>query len=141
MDGVTSQRDAALVEAGLTHARYSGADLAQALLARRAGTTVGAGKDAARLIQMASEEQSDPEVFGISHASLAAAGGDDIEVYGRGFTGATGVTLKGVAATSVVVVNPNKITCTSAAAAAGTGDVVVTTPNGTGTLEDGAVYA
>ncbi len=57
-----------------------------------------------------------------------------ITITGTGFTGATGVTVGGVAATSVVVVNSTTITAVvPTSATVGAKDVVVTTPAGTGT--------
>ena len=57
-----------------------------------------------------------------------------ITITGTGFTGATGVTIGGVAATSVVVVNSTTITAVvPTSATVGAKDVVVTTPAGTGT--------
>ena len=49
---------------------------------------------------------------------------------GTNFTGATGVTFGGTAATSLVVVNATTITCTVPAHATGAVSVVVTTPSG-----------
>ncbi|MEJ0014929.1 MAG: InlB B-repeat-containing protein [Actinomycetota bacterium] len=60
--------------------------------------------------------------------------GTAITITGTGFTGATGVTIGGVAATSVVVVNATTITAVvPTGASVGAKDVVVTTPGGTGT--------
>ena len=57
-----------------------------------------------------------------------------ITITGTGFTGATGVTVGGVAATSVVVVNSTTITAVvPSSAVTGAVNVVVTTPAGTGT--------
>ncbi len=57
-----------------------------------------------------------------------------ITITGTGFTGATGVTVNGVAATSVVVVNATTITAVvPTSATVGPKNVVVTTPAGTGT--------
>eukprot|EP01037_Dinobryon_pediforme_P005920 gene5920-5989_t len=57
-----------------------------------------------------------------------------ITITGTGFTGATGVTIGGAAATSVVVVNSTTITAVvPTSATVGAKDVVVTTPAGTGT--------
>ena len=57
-------------------------------------------------------------------------GGYSVTLTGTNFTGATGVTFGGVAATSVVVVNPTTITCTVPAHGTGSVSVVVTTPGG-----------
>jgi hypothetical protein len=58
-------------------------------------------------------------------------GGYTVTLTGTNFTGATGVTFGGVAATSVLVVNATTITCTAPAHASGTVDVIVTNPGGT----------
>lgn len=67
-----------------------------------------------------------------------AGGGGIVTITGTNFTGATGVTIGGVACTSVIVVNPTTITCVPGAhAAAANQSVVVTTPagsNGANTL-------
>jgi hypothetical protein len=67
-----------------------------------------------------------------------AAGSTAVTIAGIGFTGATGVTFGGTAATAVVVVDGNTITCNSPAKAAGTYDVRVTTPIGTSAVQTGA---
>ncbi|MFT3809610.1 MAG: IPT/TIG domain-containing protein [Micropepsaceae bacterium] len=62
-------------------------------------------------------------------------GGITVVVLGTGLTGATSVTLDGVAATDVVVVNPGRIEFTAPSVpTAGLKDIVVTTPGGTATL-------
>lgn len=63
--------------------------------------------------------------------------GTPVTLTGTNFTGATGVTFGGTAATSVVVVSATSITCVAPAHAAGLIDIVVTTPGGTGTLTNG----
>ncbi|OYW70494.1 MAG: hypothetical protein B7Z37_30570, partial [Verrucomicrobia bacterium 12-59-8] len=60
----------------------------------------------------------------------ASAGGTLVTINGTNFSGATGVTFRGLAATSVTVVSATKITCTTPAASAGTASVVVTTDGG-----------
>lgn len=62
-------------------------------------------------------------------------------IYGTGFGDGATVTIGGVAATSVVVVNQLTITCTTPAHAAGAVDVVVTNlDGGTATLTNGYTY-
>ena len=58
------------------------------------------------------------------------AGGYPATLTGAGFTGATGVTFGGTAATSVVVVSSTSITCVVPAHAFGAVSVIVTTPGG-----------
>lgn len=72
-----------------------------------------------------------PLVTSVTPANGPTAGGTAITINGSGFTGATSVTVGGTAATSVVVVSANQITAVTPAKAAGTYDVIVTTPLGT----------
>ncbi|MBB5035561.1 beta strand repeat-containing protein [Prosthecobacter vanneervenii] len=71
-----------------------------------------------------------PTVSGISAASGPLSGGVSVTITGTNFSGATGVTIGGAAATSVTVVDSTHITCTTPAHSAGTASVVVTTPGG-----------
>ena len=68
---------------------------------------------------------------GISPSSGPIGGGTPITITGTNFTGATGVTINGVPATSVVVVNSTTITAVTPPGTAGPQNVVVTTPGGT----------
>jgi hypothetical protein len=83
-----------------------------------------------------------PVVTGVTPSGGPIGGGTAITITGSNFTGATGVTVGGTAATSVVVVNANQITAVTPAHAAGTVDVLVTTPLGTSanTAADNFVY-
>jgi len=86
---------------------------------------------------------SPPVVTRVSPATGLAAGGTAVTISGWNLTGATGVTFGGTAATAVTVVDAATITATSPAKAAGTYDVVVTTPRGTsptGGTADNFVY-
>lgn len=58
-------------------------------------------------------------VTAVAPSSGAAAGGTAITVSGRGFTGASALTLGGIAATDVVVVSDTELTATAPAGAAG----------------------
>ena len=72
-----------------------------------------------------------PTVSAISPASGTSAGGTSVTITGAYFTGTTGVTLGGVAATHVVLINDTTLTCITPAGTAGTtNSVVVTTPSG-----------
>jgi len=71
-----------------------------------------------------------PTVTGIVPSSGPAAGGTAVTISGTNFTGATGVTIGGTAAASVVVVSSTSITAFTPAGTAGTASVVVTTPGG-----------
>jgi hypothetical protein len=70
-----------------------------------------------------------PAVTGLGTTSGSTAGGTSVTVSGSGFTGATGVTFGGTAA-SFTVRSDGWLTATAPAHAAGTVDVVVTTPSG-----------
>jgi hypothetical protein len=78
-------------------------------------------------------EDPPPEFSSINPTSGSSLGGRAVTITGVNFTGATGVTIGGSAATSVVVVNDTTITCVTPAHAAGASDVVVTTPAGSDT--------
>jgi hypothetical protein len=60
-------------------------------------------------------------------------GGTPVTISGTDFTSGSTVTIGGVAATSVVVLNSATLTCVTPAHAAGTVDVVVTNVVGPGT--------
>lgn len=86
---------------------------------------------------------SPPVVTRVVPNTGLAAGGTSVTISGWNLTGATAVTFGGTAATAVVVVDPITITATAPAKAAGTYDVVVTTPRGlspTGGSNDNFIY-
>lgn len=72
-----------------------------------------------------------PTVSSVALPVGDADGGFSVTITGTNFTGATGVTFGGSAATSVVVVGPTTITCVTPAHAVGAVSVLVTTPGGT----------
>ncbi|MGE4254461.1 MAG: IPT/TIG domain-containing protein [Xanthobacteraceae bacterium] len=72
-------------------------------------------------------------VASISPASGTTFGSTRVTITGTDFTGATAVTIGGVAVTRFTVVNPSTITAITPAHDAGTVDVVVWTPRGTAT--------
>lgn len=78
-----------------------------------------------------------PAVTSVSPNLGELAGGVPLTVTGTGFTGATGGTIGGVALTSFLVVNDTTITAITPAKAAGTYDVAIAAPGGTGTLVAG----
>jgi hypothetical protein len=90
------------------------------------GTATGAG------LFTYVEPQAAPTVTAISPPSGPADGGTPVTITGTNFAGASSVSIGDVAVTFSVV-SPTSITATTAAHAAGAVDVVVTTPNGTGT--------
>lgn len=76
-----------------------------------------------------------PGINSVVPATAVHAVATPVVIQGSNFTGATAVTINGVACTAVVVVSDGEITCTTGVTTvAGTGNVVVTTPGGTGTL-------
>jgi fibronectin type 3 domain-containing protein len=80
----------------------------------------------------AATSNSPPTVTGLSPSSGGLGGGTSVAISGSNFTGATGVSFGGVAATSFTVNSDTQITAVApAAAAAGSVDVTVTNANGT----------
>jgi hypothetical protein len=73
-------------------------------------------------------------------ASGPVAGGDDVTITGRGFTGATTVTFGGQQATNVVVVSDTEITATTPEGSAGPVDVAVSAGAERGILANGFLY-
>lgn len=78
-----------------------------------------------------------PSVFVVYPATGPGGGGNTVDIFGSGFTGATGVSFGTTAATSFSVVNDNWIT---AVAPAGTGkvDITVSGPGGTTSVTSSA---
>jgi hypothetical protein len=72
-----------------------------------------------------------PSVTSVSPTSGSTAGGTSVTITGSAFTGATGVTFGGIPATSFTVNSDTSITAFSPAEAAGTVDIVVSSPTGT----------
>jgi IPT/TIG domain len=81
-----------------------------------------------------------PAVGGVAPPAGTTAGGTGVTVTGTNLLAATGVTFGGAAATDVVVVDATTITCTTPAGAAGAVRVEVTTPGGTGGLDNAFTY-
>ena len=81
-----------------------------------------------------------PTITSVSPSSGPLAGGTSITITGTNLTGATGVTVGGVAATSVVVVNATSITALTPVGTAGSKDVVVNTPGGSATKIDAYTF-
>ncbi len=71
-----------------------------------------------------------PVITGISPSSGTAAGGTSVTITGTSFTGTTGVTIGGAAASNVVVVSDSQITLTTPAGTGPNNSVVVTSPGG-----------
>ena len=81
-----------------------------------------------------------PSITLVNPSSGPTAGFTAITIVGTNFTGATSVTVGGVAATSIVVVSSTVITALSPAHSAGAVDIVVVTPSGTVTLVGAFTY-
>ena len=81
-----------------------------------------------------------PAVTSISPTSGLPAGGNTVTITGTGFTGATGVDLGVVPATSFTVVSATQIAFVAPAQTAGLHNVTVTTPNGTSADVNGDLY-
>ena len=69
-------------------------------------------------------------VMSINPGTGGIAGGTVVTISGLGFTGTTGVTFGGTAGTNIVVGSNNMLTVQAPAKAAGSYDVVVTSPKG-----------
>jgi hypothetical protein len=79
-----------------------------------------------------------PGVTSVSPAQTAVGSTRNVTISGINFTGATAVTVGGVAATNVVVVSDSEITATVPAnATAGVYDTLVTSPGGTSNVNSG----
>ncbi len=70
-----------------------------------------------------------PTVTGVTPTSGPAAGGTSVTITGTNFTGATAVKF-GAASATFTLVNASEITATAPPGAAGTVDIIVTTPQG-----------
>ena len=82
-----------------------------------------------------------PTITSISPVTGSAAGGNTLTITGTDFTGATAVTIGGVAASSFNVVNSTTITAVTPAHAAGAASVEVTTATGTNVANSLFTYA
>jgi hypothetical protein len=83
-------------------------------------SSVGADPDSELVYVAGTSGSPDPSVEGVVQFGGPQAGGNTVEVFGSGFTGVTGVTVGGVAATDVTVVNGNELTITVPAYDSGT---------------------
>lgn len=83
-----------------------------------------------------------PEVSSVVPGHGEAAGGTSVTITGSAFTSTadTTVTIGGIAAVNVIVVDTSTITCETPAHSAGSADVVVTNRNGSGTLPGGFIF-
>jgi len=81
-----------------------------------------------------------PTLSSVSPATGPAAGSTLITLTGANLSGATGVTVGGVAATNVQIVNATTVTAITPAGTAGAESVSVTTVGGTATLDNAYTY-
>ena len=81
------------------------------------------------------------QVNSISPTVGATAGGTTISIYGWNMSGVTGVTVGGVAATAVTLVNNAMMTAVIPAGSSGYSDIVVTGSNGTATMPGAFHYS
>jgi hypothetical protein len=81
-----------------------------------------------------------PVITGVNPNKGPTLGGNTVTITGSGFTGTTSVTFGGNAATNVHVTNDTTMTVTVPAGNVGTVSVSVTTPGGTGTLNNAYTY-
>lgn len=82
-----------------------------------------------------------PVITSVSDRTLGTAGGELITIHGSHFTGTTGITFAGTAATSFTVLDDATIVATAPAHAAGTGALVVTNATGPSTTGGTVTYA
>ena len=78
------------------------------------------------------------EVNGVTPGGALTAGGTAVRISGYGFAPGSTVSFGGVAATSVVVVNPTLITAVAPAGATGTVGISVSTPSGSSASQPNA---
>jgi hypothetical protein len=71
-----------------------------------------------------------PVVGSIAPTTGPIAGGTSVTLTGTGLTGASGVTVGGIAATSLLVASDTSLSFTTPASVAGPAAVIVTTPAG-----------
>jgi hypothetical protein len=81
-----------------------------------------------------------PVITSITPDGGPVAGGTTVSITGSNFTEVTSVTFGGTAASGISFISDDHIAVTSPSGAAGTVDVTVTTPYGTGTKTGGFIY-
>ena len=81
-----------------------------------------------------------PSISSVSPTFGPTAGGTTITITGSALTNTSSVTVRGNAATSVVVVNDTTVTAVTPPGSVGAANVQVTTPGGTATLSGGFTY-
>lgn len=81
-----------------------------------------------------------PTLTSVSPNAGTSLGGASVTLTGTNFTDASSVTFDGLNATNLTVLNATTVTVDTPAHAAGTVDVVITTPSGTATLPASYTY-
>ncbi|RUR20770.1 hypothetical protein ELY21_01250 [Legionella sp. km535] len=81
-----------------------------------------------------------PELTGINPSSGTSSGNAQVTLSGNHLAGTTSVTLGGIAATNVNIIDSNTVTAVTPGHAAGIVDVNLTTPGGTAILSNGYTY-
>ena len=81
-----------------------------------------------------------PNVTGVSPQAGPLGGGTTITILGSGLSGTTLVTVGGMPASDLTVIDDSAVTAITPAGTAGPKDVVITTPDGTATVTGGFVY-
>ncbi len=98
-------------------------------------------KNGVGVLRRAYRYQEDLRISSIEPLTGPLTGGTAITLVGKGFTGATGVTIGGIAAANVTVVSDTELTVTTpAGTVAGALPVTVTTPRESWTVRDGFTY-
>jgi hypothetical protein len=82
-----------------------------------------------------------PEIVTAQPVASLTAGGGSITLNGRYLTGTTAVTIGGIAATAISVIDDATLTATIPAGTAGVKDISITTPIGSTTVRNGFRYA
>ena len=94
-----------------------------------------------KMVEYLSQPSLSPNITSVSPTNGSQFGGTTITLNGINFTGATSVTVGGVATTNLVVVSATKITAvTPFSSTSGARDVTVTTPNGSFTASASFTY-
>ena len=130
--GLVDSADVALVLLGMGECSHCAEDLDGSGL-------VDSADVALVLLDMGNCPVSQPTISAVNPNTGTTTGATAITITGKNLTGATSVTVGGVAA-SYVVVSANTITAISPAHSVGAVDIVVVTPNGTATLVGAFTY-
>jgi hypothetical protein len=139
LNGGTSWTDITTKVSGTT-LTWSGATLNSGSNTLKLKVTDAAGNDGAVTSQGYTLDTTAPTVTSIIPSSGLAAGGTSVTISGTNFTGTPTVTIGGVAATSVSLVDSTTITAVTPSGTIGAKNVVVTTASGSATGTDLFTY-